>query len=130
VDIQNNRKRNYKKANKMEIKTQQLSICQKYGAAFCESPGFLKVGISKNVKEGVRPINGLRHPLEGDTSGWYIWGGEEYSDDPDFFIPLHIEHLNEWCPMILKYLGLPPGWRFLVTENYEDAWEDHLLLKV
>jgi hypothetical protein len=50
-----------------------------------------------------------------DTSGWYIWAGEGGpSDDPDFFVPLHVEHLAEWCPHITKYLGLPPGWRFLV----------------
>jgi hypothetical protein len=28
----------------------------------------------------------------------------------------------------MPYLGLPEGWRFLVTENYEDVWEDPELL--
>jgi hypothetical protein len=112
------------------IKDAQTSICEKYGTVFCESPDFMKVGISRNVKGGARPVNGLRHPIEGDTTGWYIWGGEEYSEDPDFFIPLHVEHIKDWCPMILKYLGLPPGWRFLVAENYEDVWEDKSLLRV
>jgi hypothetical protein len=116
--------------DKRDLKSEQLAICQKYGTTFCESPSYLKVGISRNVKEGARPVNGLRHPLAGDTTGWYIWGGEEYSGDPDFFIPLHAEHLKSWCPMILKYLGLPPGWRFLVTEKYEDVWEDKSLLNV
>lgn len=109
---------------------EQMAICKKYKAEFCESPSFLKIGISKNVREGARPINGLRHPAANDTTGWYIWGGEEYSEDPDFFVPLHVEHLREWCPMILKYLGLPPGWRFLLTEDYEDVWQDEALLKV
>lgn len=116
--------------NSKDLKSEQIAVCQKYGATFCESPDDLKVGISRNVREGARPVNGLRHPLEGDTTGWYIWGGEEYSNDPDFFIPFHVEHLKEWCPMILKYLGLPPGWRFLVTEGYEDVWEDELLLRI
>ncbi|MBT1711415.1 hypothetical protein KK062_24445 [Fulvivirgaceae bacterium PWU5] len=120
-------------SNKMEeikdIKNEQIAICRKYDVVFCESPDFLKVGISRNIKEGARPIHGLRHPLEGNTTGWYIWG-DEYSEDPDFFVPLHVEHLKEWCPLIVKYLGLPPGWRFLITENYEDVWEDKDLLNI
>lgn len=94
-----------------------------------ESPLNLKVGISYNVKEGVLPINGLRIKPEGDTTGWYIWGGTELSDDKDFFQPTHVEHLNDWNPLIEKYLGLSPGWRFLITDDYEDVWFDEKLLK-
>jgi len=112
------------------IEGEQMALSKKYNAAFLESPNNLKVGISRNVKDGARPVNGLRHPPEGDTTGWYIWGGEEYSEDPDFFVPLHVEHLKEWCPLVLKYLGLPAGWRFLVTEDYEDVWEDETLLNI
>jgi hypothetical protein len=65
----------------------------------------------------------------GDTSGWYIWAGEgSPSSDPDFFVPLHLEHLSEWRPEILKFLGLPPGWRFLTAGKYEDVWYDATLL--
>jgi hypothetical protein len=109
---------------------EQKNICKKYGATFFESPPELKVGISLNVKNGLQPLNGLRHPPEGDTTGWYIWAGEDFSDDPDFFVPLHVKHLYEWCPKIVKYLGLPPGWRFLIANNYEDVWEDPSLLNI
>ncbi|WP_439856615.1 immunity protein Imm33 domain-containing protein [Pseudomonas yamanorum] len=36
-----------------------------------------------------------------------------------------LSHIPEWASLILPYLGLPPppGWRFLVTEKYEDAWK-------
>jgi len=110
------------------LKDQQIDVCNKYQTIFFESPDNLKIGISINVREGAIPINGLRHFPEGDTTGWYIWGGEEFSEDPDFFVPLHVEHLKEWRPIILKYLGLPPGWRFLITEDYEDAWNDPSLI--
>lgn len=116
--------------NNQNLLSEQNAICKKYNMQFVSSPTELKVGISKNVKDGVMPINGLRHPLEGDTSGWYIWAGEEFSDAPDFFVPLHIAHLEQWCPLILKYLGLPPGSRFLVTNDYEDVWEDKSLLNI
>jgi hypothetical protein len=112
----------------MELIEEQRELCKKYGSLFVESAFNLKVGIAKNIKDKVWPINGLRHPLEGDTTGWYIWGGEKFLDDPDFFVPLHVEHLKEWRPEILKYLGLAPGWRFLIGEgNYEDVWEDKTL---
>lgn len=116
--------------NNEEIVHEQNVICIKYNMPFFASPNELKVGIAKNVKSGLMPINGLRHPPEGDTTGWYIWAGEEYSNDPDFFVPLHVEHLEEWSPLILKYLGLPPGARFLVTNDYEDVWEDKTLLEI
>jgi len=109
---------------------EQQAICNKYKTAFCESPLFFKVGITKNVKEGSWPINGLRHPVQGDTTGWYIWAGEEFSTEDDFFVPMHVKHIKELCPVILKYLALPPGWRFLLGDNYEDVWQDVSLLNV
>lgn len=113
----------------MSLHELQISICDKYGAEFLDSPAFSKVGMSKNIKAGVLPINGVRYLPEGDTTGWYIWGGEEFSEDPDFFAPLHVSHLGEWNDLVLKYLGLPPGWRFLVTDGYEDVWFDQEVIK-
>jgi hypothetical protein len=108
----------------------QQELCAKYDAEFYPAPPETKLGIAENVRRGLLPINGLRHPPSGDTSGWYVWGGEELSRDTDFFKPLHIEHLDEWCPRIQKYLGLAPGWRFLVADDYEDVWFDPTLLEV
>ena len=53
-----------------------------------------------------------------------------YQIDSDFFKPLHVEHLADWCPEIRKYLGLPPGWRFLIAGDHEDVWYDESLLDV
>jgi hypothetical protein len=89
----------------------------------------MKLGIALNVREGAQPINGLRHIPEGDTTGWYIWAGNELLQDLDFFKPLHVAHLDQWCPHARKYLGLGPGWRFLIAEDYEDVWFDETLLK-
>ncbi len=111
------------------MKNQQLEICEKFNADFMESPLNLKVGIASNIKEGIFPINGLRINPEGDTTGWYIWAGETLSDDEDFFQPTHVEHLDSWNPLIKKFLGLSPGWRFLITNDYEDVWFDEKLLK-
>ena len=88
-----------------------------------------KLGISTSALSGDRPIHGLRHPPEGDTCGWYVWAGE-YSDEADFFAPMHVEHLVEALPFVAPYLSLPPGWRFLLADDHEDVWEDKALLDV
>lgn len=112
------------------IEELQKEVCRKYDADFLPSPSDLKIGIATNVRDGIVPINGFRHPPQGDTTGWYIYAGEELSDDPDFFKPLHVEHLDDWCPQLKKYLGLSPGWRFLIAGDYEDVWFDESLLEV
>ncbi|RKQ69008.1 hypothetical protein DES40_1785 [Litorimonas taeanensis] len=113
--------------NKIEIT--QREVCADYGAIYCPSPFENIIGISAQVKKGEEPIHGLRHPLSEGTNGWYVWAGE-YSEDPDFFKPIHTEHIMDLYPSILKFLGLPPGWRFLKAHGYEDVWYDGELLKV
>lgn len=105
-------------------------MCKRFGVAPFHTPSNLKVGIALNVKDGMFPINGLRHSPEAGTSGWYIWAGVDSSDSDDFFQPLHLDHLSEWCPDVLRYLALPPGWRFLVAPDYEDVWYDESLKTV
>jgi hypothetical protein len=109
---------------------QQLEVVQRYGAELTVPLAGEKVGVALNVRLDVWPVNGLRHPVAADTSGWYVWAGEEPSQASDFFVPLHIEHLAEWCPIALRYMALPPGWRFLVTPDYEDVWFDPTILRV
>jgi hypothetical protein len=104
-------------------------VCRRFGAAFLATPPESKVGISAFVSLASVPTHGLRHPPQGDTCGWYIWSGE-MTDDPDFFQPLHASHLADRCPQVLKYLGLAPGWRFLIAPDHEDVWYDEALLRI
>ena len=108
--------------------TEQLEIATRFRVTATPPLPGEKVGIAKNVRDGSWPINGLRHPVAGDTSGWYIWAGDELSQDPDFFVPLHAEHLADWAPIVVPYLALPPGWRFLLAPGHEDVWYDENLL--
>jgi hypothetical protein len=107
---------------------EQEAMCVRFGTEYVDSPRDLKVGIDPHVRDGITPLNGLRHLPEGDTTGWYIWAGETLSDDPGFFQPVHVSHLGEWCPAAIPYLGLPPGWRFLLAPGHEDVWYDDTLL--
>jgi hypothetical protein len=86
-----------------------------------------KLGVSGAALAGQWPLHGLRHRAEGDSNGWYIWSGE-FSESPDFFLPLHIEHVAERIPAAAAYLALPPGFRFMVAPGHEDVWEDRSLL--
>jgi hypothetical protein len=106
----------------------QKEVCEKWGASYLACADQLKVGISKNFEADNFPINGLRHPPESGTSGWYIWSGEECSAETDFFVAVHAIHLNQRCPEVVKYLGLGPGWRFLFAPGYVDVWFDRNLL--
>jgi hypothetical protein len=106
-----------------DLRQHQHEVCRRFGATPAACPGHLKVGISRNVREGVLPINGVRVDALETTTGWFIWAGE-WSDDPDFFVPLCVEHVEAWCPLAARYLLLPTGWRFLLAPDLEDVWFD------
>jgi hypothetical protein len=78
---------------------------------------------------GQQPIHGLRIEPHNGTNGWYVWCGGEMSEDEDFFSPLHIEHIEDYLPVVREYLSLPVGYRFLIDDkNFEDVWFDQTLL--
>jgi hypothetical protein len=105
----------------------QNGICERVGAVPVPPAADQKLGVALDTLH-LEPLNGLRHPAQGDTCGWYIWGGTELSQAPEFFQPLHVAHVPERCPRALKYLALPPGWRFLAAPGHEDVWYDPALL--
>lgn len=72
------------------------------------------------------PIDGLRIRVEG-TCGRFIWAGGEPAVDPDFYQPLHVEHLAEYLPSVVLCLSLP-GYRFQIADGHEDVWFDPALL--
>ena|SRR5579884_511890 len=111
----------------MDIEKRQREICRVYSADFVGCDQHAKVGIALHTISQL-PINGLRHPPENGTTGWYIWGGLKFSDHSDFFQPMHVEHLVEYLPKVIDFLGLPPGYRFLIDGDYVDIWFDNALL--
>jgi len=112
-----------------QIEEAQKAVCAQYAVEYLPPSGDAKTGFAQSTK-GLIPINGLRHPVEGETSGWYIWCGEAFSEASDFFVPIHTYHLYEEYPEIGRLLGLPPGYRFLLAGDYLDVWYDEALLKI
>jgi len=106
----------------------QKDICKKYNSKWRPINKKWIIGVSKNLEKD--PINGLRHPSENGTTGWFIWTGE-YQETNDFFQPMCAEHLLEKRPEIIKYLGLEVGFRFLTDKKgYEDIWYDEKLKEI
>ena len=106
----------------------QKEICKKSNSIWKPINKKLRIGSSSNLDKD--PINGLRHPSEKGTTGWFIWAGE-YSETDDFFKPMCAEHLLQQRPEIIKYLGLDVGFRFLADKSgYEDIWYDEELKKL
>lgn len=110
------------------VEEQQRDTCRRFGAPYDPPSAGSKVGIALQT-QGHQPLNGLRHPAEKATCGWYLWWGDTWTEDPDFFQPLHVEHLSDRCPEIVPYLGLGPGWRVQVAPGHEDVWYDPALLR-
>jgi hypothetical protein len=112
-----------------QIERAQKAFCRQQAARYAGTLGDTKTGFALSTKGRV-PINGLRHPPKGETSGWYIWCGQELSDAADFFDPLHTCHLYEEYPDLVQLLGLAPGYRFLLAGEHLDVWYDPSLLNV
>lgn len=86
-----------------------------------------KVGIALDTLEDL-PLHAVRVRPENGVCGWYIHGGE-CSKDANFYQPLHVSHLADYCARIIPYLALPPGWQVLLALDYEDVWFDGELLQ-
>ena len=103
-------------------------VCARHGSESAIPEPNQIAGVADNVRSGAWPLNGMRHGT-GSTSGWFLWAGTKWSDAADFFKPTHVAHLIECCPEVMPYLGLAPGFRFLIAPDYEDVWIDPELLQ-
>ncbi len=112
-----------------EIVSQQMKICEKYNVPWVGTPLDQMIAVSKDLISGKLPINGLRHLPEGKSVGWFVWAGGEINNDTSLWDNIHIQHLIEMYPDLLKYLGLPPGYRFQIDDKgYEDVWFDQKII--
>jgi hypothetical protein len=115
-----------------QIRKQQKELCDKLKVDWTPIDENSLIAFNDSLLSTIMPMNGLRHPKEGIIDGWYLWSGAEIpQDNIEFFKPLHVWHLFETRPVVLKYLGLPAGWRFQIdNEGYEDIWFDETILNI
>ncbi|QEG30010.1 hypothetical protein GobsT_48100 [Gemmata obscuriglobus] len=102
----------------------QQRICRTYGAGFEPPAPGSKVGLAIPTLDRI-PIHGVRLAPTDTTCGWYIYAGGEWSDAADFYQPLCVEHMADYCRLAVPFLGLPPGWRFMIDgQGFIDVWQD------
>ena len=105
----------------------QQTVCAQNNSDYVEANSDDKLGFASRTVN-LLPLNGLRHLVTDSTTGWYLWFGEELSQEPDFFEPMHVSHVYEKYPETRALLGLAPGFRFLVAGTHVDIWFDEQLL--
>ncbi|WP_018607869.1 immunity protein Imm33 domain-containing protein [Uliginosibacterium gangwonense] len=107
----------------MTTSATQIAVCQRYTSQAVAPPANTRIGVAL-ASIGQNPIYGVRFAPEDDMAGWFIWCGE-HSDAVDFYQSVHVSHLDELLPLVLPYLALAPGHRFIIDhEGYEDVWLD------
>ncbi len=73
---------------------------------------------------GNSPVYGVRLEAAPGAVEWFLWCGE-HRDDVDFYAPYHAKHLVEMLPLVVPYLALEPGFKFIVDDaGYEDVWRE------
>ena len=115
-----------------QIQQLQKAICKKIKVDWTPVDINSMIAFNDSLLSNTLPINGLRHPKKENIDGWYLWSGDDILHEAsNFFKPLHVGHLLELRPIVLKYLGLPAGWRFQIDDNgYEDIWFDEKVLNI
>ncbi len=116
-------------ADQKRFEEAQKAVCKQFGAGFVSPVPEAKINFASS-SAGQMPINGLRHPPTGESSGWYIWCGESFSEAADFFEPRCTQHFYDERHELIRLLGLAPGWRFLKAGDYLDVWYDPTLLTI
>jgi len=106
----------------------QADLCRRHGSAFVPPDEDEKLGITLTSLR-LLPLNALRHRPESGTCGWYIWGGEVLSQNPEFSKPFHVHHVASHVPELVPFLALAPGWRVLLAPGHCDVWHDPALLE-
>ena len=102
----------------------QHRICRTYGAAFDPPLPGTKVGVAIQTLDRT-PLHGVRLRPTETTCGWFVHAGDECSDTPDFYQPLCVEHLVEYCQLAIPFLCLPAGWRFTTdAQGFINVWQD------
>ncbi len=98
-------------------------ICLRYGSQCCFIDEGTMVAIAASTI-GNSPVYGVRLEAAPGAIEWFLWCGE-HRDDVDFYAPYHAKHITEMLPLVVPYLALEPGFKFIVDDaGYEDVWRE------
>uniref|UniRef100_UPI00406D35E3 immunity protein Imm33 domain-containing protein n=1 Tax=Acinetobacter sp. D009 TaxID=3138069 RepID=UPI00406D35E3 len=108
----------------------QKCNCMKFNSKFVQPSKNEMVAVALDSL-GKIPNTGIRNVLEeGENISWFFYCGE-FSEDDDFFKPIHISHLENYLPEVIPYLALEEGFRFVIDkQGYEDVWKEEYRLNL
>jgi hypothetical protein len=99
----------------------QHLVCETLGAEFLPPRADKLAVVSKGVLEG-DPVQGVRYPSPEHMSGWWITT-DRYDGNIGSLKNEHLYHVTAARPELARYLALPYGFRFHLSEK-EDVWFD------
>ncbi|UYV55660.1 immunity protein Imm33 domain-containing protein [Priestia megaterium] len=106
----------------------QYSLCEVVEAEFDAPTADKFVTVYTQIFES-KEIQGVRYEEDGEKSGWLLYCEEQDLDSlhEGAFLTLRLYELTLKRPDLLKFLGLPTGYRFVLKEDEYNAWEDRNL---
>ena len=99
----------------------QHVVCEKFSGEFSAPLADKLAVISEGVLEG-DPVQGVRYPSPEHMSGWWITT-DRYNGEINTLKNEHLYHVTAARPELVRYLGLPDGFRFDLSAR-EDVWFD------
>lgn len=95
-------------------------MCSKFNVSPVFPQFSQNIVISKGVYEGLG-VDAVRYSSPEHMTGWWLIT-DLYDDNIDSLMNVHNFHVAFNRP--LKYLALPYGFRFYITNSEEDIWFD------
>lgn len=101
---------------------EQVTLCKEHNVIPVFPLIGQKVPMSKDIYVGSE-VNGVRYNDEGHMTGWYLTSNS-YNGDISTLSVDHLYHLIKTRPEIVKFLALPPGYRFFHDSLGAEVWKD------
>ena len=89
----------------------QAWVCERHGSGCDRIMEESLVALApRTLRPGV-PVEGTRHRMTGDNSGWILID-DEFTGGAEDLRTDHAAHVATVRPDLVRYFGLPVGWRF------------------
>jgi hypothetical protein len=98
----------------------QREVCARYKSGFAPPIGDQLVVIDEGIYD-IPSVEGSRYAMNADNSGWILIR-DGWKKNVDSFVNVHVYHLLERRPDLVRFLALPVGWRFF-TDGREETVE-------
>lgn len=99
----------------------QQDMCARFDAPFTPPRLDQMAAVSAGVVKGA-PVEGVRYPSPAHMSGWWLTT-DRYDGNVKSLRVEHLYHVTAARPELARYLALPYGFRFALTDR-EYVWFD------